>query len=111
MRTAAVWLRDTKPTAEPRHANTVVPDLAQDMAGEQDGAALAGQRAQEVAEPADGLGIEAVGGLVEDEQARVADQGAGEAEALADPERVAAVPPVGGPGQLDKLQELVHAGA
>ena len=46
--------------------------------------------AQQVAQPADPLRVEAVGGLVEDQDPRVAEQGGREAEPLAHAERVAA---------------------
>ena len=45
-------------------------DLGERVAGEQHGPALGGEAAQEVAQPADAIGVEAVGGLVEDEDAR-----------------------------------------
>jgi hypothetical protein len=41
------------------------------------------------------LGVEAVGGLVEDEDFGVAEQGAGQGQPLAHPEREAAHPPLG----------------
>ena len=49
-----------------------------------------GERAQEVAQPADALRVEAVGGLVEHEHPRVAEQRRRQAEPLAHAERVAA---------------------
>ncbi len=60
------------------------------MAGEQHGAPLGGEAAQEVAQPADALGVEPVGGLVEHEDARVAEQRGREAEPLGHAEREAA---------------------
>jgi hypothetical protein len=47
-------------------------DLGQQVRGEQDGPAAVGEVAQHPAHPAHALGVEAVGGLVEDEHLRVA---------------------------------------
>ena len=52
-------------------------------------ATLRGERAQEVAQPAHALRVEPVGGLVEDEQLRLAEQRRREPESLAHAERVA----------------------
>ena len=51
--------------------------------------------AEQVPHPADAGRVEAVGGLVEDQHAGVADQRGGDAEPLAHPERVVADPAVG----------------
>ena len=51
--------------------------------------ALTGEVDEHVADPADALGVEAVGRLVEDDRVRVAEQHAGQAEPLAHAERVA----------------------
>ena len=56
----------------------------------------------------DARGIEAVGGLVEDQRVRVPQQRAGQREALAHPERVGAHRPAGRRGELDELHKLVH---
>ena len=61
------------------------------------------------AQPADALRIEAVGRLVEDQDARVAEQRRGEPEPLAHAERVLARAPVGGVRELDERQDLVDA--
>ena len=61
-------------------------DLGQQVRGEQHGAAAVGEVAQQSPHPAHPLGIEAVGGLVEDQDLGVAEQRVGEAEALAHPE-------------------------
>ncbi len=65
-------------------------DLGQQMRGEQHGAAAVGEAAQQPAHPAHALRIETVGGLVENQDLGVAEQGVGEAEALAHAERVLA---------------------
>ena len=70
-------------------------DLGQHVAGDEHRAALGGERAQEVAQPADALRVEAVRGLVEHEHARVAEQRGREPEPLAHAERVAARAAVG----------------
>lgn len=64
--------------------------LRQQVGGDEDGTALGRQRADGVTHPADALRVEAVDGFVEDEVLRIAEQGAGEAEALLHAERVAA---------------------
>ena len=65
-------------------------DLQQQVRGEQHGAAAVGEVAQQAAHPADALGVEAVGGLVEDQHLRVAEQRVREPEPLAHAERVLA---------------------
>ncbi len=67
-------------------------DLVEEVAGEQHGAALVGVPAEQVAHPADAGRVEAVGGLVEDQHLRVADEGGRDAEALAHAEGVVADP-------------------
>ena len=57
---------------------------------DQDGLALGAEVAQEAAQPADALGVEAVGRLVEDEHLRVAEHSGGQAEPLAHAHRVPA---------------------
>src|SRR5215469_10072495 len=61
--------------------------LAEHVAGDNDGAALVGQGAQQPAQPGDAGGVEAVGRLVEQENLRVAEEGRGQAQALAHAER------------------------
>src|SRR5262245_51674444 len=68
--------------------------LAEHVAGHDDGAALAGQAAQQPAEPGDAGRVEAVGRLVEEEDLRVAEERRGQAEALAHAERELPDPPV-----------------
>ena len=67
-----------------------------------------GQRPQEVAQPADALRVEAVGGLVEHEHPGVAEQGGRQAEPLAHAERVAAGAAVGRVVERDELEQLVR---
>ena len=66
------------------HAVHRLLHLGEDVAGDQHGAPLvAGEVAQEPAQPHDPLGVEAVGGLVEDEDARIAEQRGGQRQPLA----------------------------
>jgi hypothetical protein len=77
------------------------------VAGDEHGPALVGQPADQAAQPVDALRVEAVGRLVQDQDVGVAQQGGGQAEALAHPEREAPDPPAGGRGQPRLLQDLV----
>ena len=102
-------LRDRAPARDHHDLVGGLRHLRQHVAGDEHGAALRGHRAQEVAQPADALRVQAVGGLVEHQHARVAQQGGREAEPLAHAERVAARPPVGRVREVDELQQLVDA--
>ena len=73
-------------------------DLGQQMAGDEHGASRRGVGAQEVAQPVDAFGVEAVGGLVQDEDVGVAEEGGGEPEPLPHAQREAADAPTGGAG-------------
>ena len=84
-------------------------DLGQDVARHEHRAPALRVAAQEVAEPAHALGIEAVRGLVEDQQVGVAEQRAREPEPLAHAERVALDAAARGAVELDELQHLVDA--
>jgi hypothetical protein len=86
-------------------------DLGQQVGGEQHGPPVVGVVAEQVAHPADAGRVEPVGGLVQDQHRRVADQGGRDAEALAHAERVVAHPTVRlGPGEADQLEQLGHPG-
>ena len=63
-------------------------DLAQQVAGQQHGAAARGEVLQQDPHPADALGVEAVGRLVQDQGRRVAEEGGADAEPLTHAERV-----------------------
>ena len=93
---------DDEPLGGERH-------LGDEVARDEHGAALGGQVAQQVADPADALGVEPVDRLVEEQHAGVAEQGAGDAEALAHAERELAGPLVGDRGQPDDVEHLVDA--
>jgi hypothetical protein len=76
------------------------------VAGDEDGAALGGEAAQQAAQPGHALGVEPVGRLVEDQGFWVAEQGSGEGEPLPHALGVAAGPAVCGgsePGEVEYL--------
>jgi hypothetical protein len=81
--------------------------LAHEVAGDQDRAAFGGEGAQQLADPLDALGVEAVDRFVEEQSRRVAQQRRGDAEALAHPEGEPAGPAVRHVGQADLLEDVV----
>ena len=81
-------------------------DLGEDVAGDQDGPSFGGQAAEQVAQPPDALRVQAVGGLVEDQHGRVAEQRGGQAEPLPHAEGVAAGALPGGMLQAYRGQQL-----
>ena len=84
-------------------------DLGEQVAADQHRAPLPGEPAQELAQPGDALGIEAVRGLVEDEHPRVAEQRGGQGQPLLHAQRPAADRAARGVGQPDQAQHLVDA--
>ena len=97
------------PVVEDHDAVGDLLHLVELMARDQHGAALAGEVAEEAAQPADAVGIEPVGRLVEHEHLRVAEQRRGQAEALPHAQRVAADLALAGIAQPDQLEHLVGA--
>ena len=83
--------------------------LGQHVARHQHGSSLCGVPAQVVAQPADALRIETVGGLVEDQDARLAEQRSGEGQPLAHAQRVLAGAPAAGVGEGHGLEHLIGA--
>src|SRR5829696_8181003 len=83
--------------------------LGQQMARDEHRASRRGVGAQELAQPADAFGVEAVGGLVQDEDVGIAEERGGEPEPLTHPEREAADPSAGGARQADVGEDLVDA--
>jgi hypothetical protein len=81
------------------------------MAGQEHGDPVVGQAAQQHAQGADPGRVEAVGGLVEQQQPRPADQAGGEPEPLAHALGVVGDRLVGAVAQLHGLQHLVDLGA
>jgi hypothetical protein len=86
---------DSHPVADLLH-------LGHEVAGEDDGAALAAQLDHEGAHVAHAGRVEPVGRLVEDHQLGVLEQGGGDAEALLHPERVRGEPVVAAIGEADR---------
>ena len=81
--------------------------LAHQVRRDEDGAALAGEVLEQVADPEDALGVEAVDRLVEHHDLRIAEEGAGDAEALAHAEREAAAAAPGDLAEADDVEHLV----
>ena len=86
-------------------------ELADEVARHEHRAAAAGEVGEVVAQPADAVGVEAVGRLVEQQDLRVAEQGAGEGEALPHAEGEPAGALVGGRLEPDLGQHLVDPAA
>src|SRR4051812_14493981 len=80
------------------------------MAQDEHRPAASGLCAQQVTHPADARWVEAVGGLVEDQDLGIAEQRRGDREALAHPHRVALDASVSRSAQPDVLEDLVDAG-
>ncbi|MFN8169054.1 MAG: hypothetical protein U0S36_09760 [Candidatus Nanopelagicales bacterium] len=93
-----------------RHDDDVVDrllDLAEHVARDEHRAALAGEVAQERAQPRDALGVEAVGRLVEHEDAGVAEERGRELEPLAHAQREPADRAAGDVLQAHEREHLV----
>ena len=82
-------------------------ELTHEVRREQHDATLVGAVAKEPAQPHHPLGVEAVHRFVEDEDARVADEGGGDAEPLAHAQRVATDPPIGRGIETDEGEQLL----
>jgi hypothetical protein len=80
------------------------------VAGHEHRAALRGQRLQQVADPADPLGIEPVHRLVQQQHRRISQQRRGDPQALPHPEGELPRPPLGRAGQADHVEHLVDPG-
>jgi hypothetical protein len=85
-------------------------DLGRQVAGHQDGPTLTPEVAQEGSQPPYALGVQPVGRFVQDQDLGVAEQGGGQAQALAHADREAAHPPVGGGGELDLVEHGIDPG-
>jgi hypothetical protein len=87
-------------------------DLVQQVRGQQDGAALAGEARQQVAHPPDPGRVEPVGRFVEDQHPGVPEQRGADAQSLAHAEGVVAHAALGlRRCQADELEHLVDAAA
>ena len=85
--------------------------LAHQVRGEEHRAALGGELLEQVADPLDPLGVEAVGRLVEDQDLRVGEQRRGDPEPLAHAERELPDALAGDLLQADAVDHLVDAPA
>lgn len=106
--------RGVREQPAPADDHQVVGDqrgLAHQVRGEHHGPALVGQAAQQVAYPQHSLRVEAVDGFVEHDHGRVAEQGGGDAEALAHAEGEGADALSGHAGQSGQLDDLVDPAA
>ncbi len=83
--------------------------LTHQMAGDEDGPTFGSQRLEQIADPEDPLGIQAVDGLVEEQDPGVAQEGRGNAQPLAHPEGELSHPAPGHRGEADLLQHLLDA--
>jgi hypothetical protein len=83
--------------------------LGHQMRGQEHGPAFLRQALEQRPDPQDALGVQSVGGLVEHQDSRVAEQRRGDAQALAHAEREAAHALAGDRLDPDHLDDLVHA--
>ena len=95
-------LDDELAAVDDQHLIDGLRDLREHVAGDQHRPLAGGEGAEEVAQPAHALGIEAVGGLVEDQQLGLAEQRRREPEPLPHPERVPLDATVRGAVELDQ---------
>ena len=84
-------------------------DLREHVAADQHGLAAAGEVGEDVANPADSFGVEAVGRLVKNHRSRVTEHDAGQTQSLLHTERVPLHPAIRRVGQPNKFQRLVNA--
>jgi hypothetical protein len=83
-------------------------DLVEEVGGQEHRGTSVRVPAEEVAHPPDARGVETVGGLVQDEDVGVAEQGVGDPEALPHSEGVVPHPPACLVGsEADELEHLV----
>ena len=101
--------RDDLALVDDRHLVARLLDLVEDVRREHHRASLVDERAEQAAELEDAGGVEAVHRLVEDQQLRVGEQAARDAEALAHPHRVRLDAVVRAVGQADALERGVDA--
>ena len=99
------------PGADDHHVIDGLGDLAEHVAGHDDGPALVREAAQQAAQPGDAGRVEPVGRLVEQQHLRVPEQRRSQAQALAHAQGEPAHPPPGGRGEIDLSQDLVHPAA
>ena len=85
--------------------------LAEQVAVDEDGLALAAEALEDVADVAAADGVDAVGRLVEQDEVRVVDQGLGEADALGHALGVGGDRAVGAGGHADEVEQFGGAAA
>src|SRR6185437_12412781 len=85
--------------------------LAHQVAGDQHGAALGGERPHQGPDPVDAVGVEAVHRFVEDEHGRVPEERRGDAEPLTHAQREALRPAPGHALETDGAEHLVYPAA
>ena len=85
-----------------------VLDLGEEVAGHEHRPSLVAERAQELADLLDARRIEAVGGLVQDQELGILEQRLGQPEPLAHPERVGLHEVVGPLGQPHPVERPLH---
>ena len=96
-----------QPTSVDDHdAVDCLRDLRENVARDEDGPTLRGERAQELPQPPHPLGVEPVGGLVQHQQLGVAEQGRGETEALAHAQREGLHSASGNVVEIDEPEHL-----
>ena len=83
--------------------------LAHQVAGDEHGPALGGQRLEQAADPVDALRVQAIDRFVEHQHRRVAEQGRGDAQPLLHAQRETADPPSGGAVQPHQAEYLGDA--
>ena len=107
---ATVPCRTSRPLAMITTSSAVCSHLREQVAGDQDRLALRAEVAQEAAQPADALGVQPVGRLVEEQHPRIAEQGGGEGEPLPHAHRVGAGAAAGERRDAGELEQLVDPG-
>ena len=102
-------LQDDAAVVDDRDLVAGLLDLVEQVRREKHGATFADERADQVAHLEDAGRIETVHRLVEDQQRRIGEQAAGDAEPLAHAERVGLHPVVGAVREPDSLERAVDA--
>ena len=100
-------VREQPPAADDQQMIRGQRHLAHQVAGDQDRAALLGQRPHERPDPQDPLRVEPVDRLIEQQRARIAEQRPGDAQPLRHAQGKAADPPARHRRQPDHLEHLI----
>ena len=82
-----------------------VLDLVNEMAGDKDSLAVGREGSQKPPDPADAFGIQAVGRLIQNNNAWIAEEGRGDPQPLTHPQRVRSHALPGGVRKSDELQD------